>query len=350
MSCREEMQRGDVPGRLFVCGLPEGHGGPHKDRSGTEWRDRISMAEWARGFNDFTRPEERGPQDGHDQEVSGPRPAPTMILAEPYSTPGQGANGRHVTSRTSGPGDSPLLASGLPPREHYVIGVDFARGTDASVTLTELRGDGGVIKWKVDEQAVSLGATAGKRPDVEAEPRRSLQTTRSAMGEVDQPKRCTVGEALAPGVPNTETGPDGQQKGYVILCAEERAKGFVRPVRRTYRHVGIRPTYETRLLTPGEKERYDDHEDPNERFVAWEAFPASMLPRTGRYWTQKELQSGCGTTTTMGTSLAETYARMPAFYNATMCVTCRAHFPVGKDGEFIWVTDDHRDMTDRVGT
>ena len=28
----------------------------------------------------------------------------------------------------------------------------------------------------------------------------------------------------------------GQQKGYVVLSAEERAKGFVKPVRRTYRH------------------------------------------------------------------------------------------------------------------
>lgn len=27
-----------------------------------------------------------------------------------------------------------------------------------------------------------------------------------------------------------------QQKGYVVLSAEERAKGFVRPVRRSYVH------------------------------------------------------------------------------------------------------------------
>lgn len=29
----------------------------------------------------------------------------------------------------------------------------------------------------------------------------------------------------------------GQQKGYVCLCPEERAKGFVRPVRRSYKHI-----------------------------------------------------------------------------------------------------------------
>lgn len=74
---------------------------------------------------------------------------------------------------------------------------------------------------------------------------------------VDRSKRCTVGEAIAPGVPNTETGPDGQQRGYVILCDEERAKGFVRPVRRTYWHVGRRPRFETRPLTPEENARHN---------------------------------------------------------------------------------------------
>ena len=33
---------------------------------------------------------------------------------------------------------------------------------------------------------------------------------------------------------NPETG---QQKGYVVLSEDERSKGFVRPVRRTYKHL-----------------------------------------------------------------------------------------------------------------
>lgn len=74
----------------------------------------------------------------------------------------------------------------------------------------------------------------------------------------------------------------GMQKGYVVLSEEERAKGFVRPVRRSYVH-------------------------------------------------QK-----CGSVTTMGRALAETYAREPEFYSGTFCCKCGAHFPVGKDGEFIW--------------
>ena len=74
----------------------------------------------------------------------------------------------------------------------------------------------------------------------------------------------------------------GQQKGYVVLSAEERAKGFVRPVRQSYVH------------------------------------------------------DKCGGVTTMGLALAETYARDPSFYSGTFCAICRAHFPVGADGEFTW--------------
>lgn len=83
----------------------------------------------------------------------------------------------------------------------------------------------------------------------------------------------------------------GMQKGYVVLSAEERAKGFVRPVRRSYVH------------------------------------------------------AKCGAVTTMGVALAETYARNPAFYSGTFCATCRAHFPVGADGEFTW-----HGTAEKVGT
>ena len=70
-----------------------------------------------------------------------------------------------------------------------------------------------------------------------------------------------------------------------MLSEEERAKGFVRPVRRTYVH------------------------------------------RT------------CGGATTMGLALAETYARDPKFYGGTYCATCGTHFPVA---QFTW------DGTDEV--
>lgn len=69
---------------------------------------------------------------------------------------------------------------------------------------------------------------------------------------------------------------------YWVLSDEERAKGFVRPVRTKYIH---------------EK---------------------------------------CGVETVMNLILAETYARDPKYYGATYCVGCSGHFIVG---EFKWSED-----------
>lgn len=127
----------------------------------------------------------------------------------------------------------------------------------------------------------------------------------------------------------------GMQKGYVVLSEAERAKGFCRPVRRSYRHVGIPgPDYELRDLTDAEKARY-----PDMGFVKYEPFPESRHPALGRFWTQEMLDkvdNGCGTVTTMGLALAETYAREPRFYGATFCCGCGTHLPVGERGEFVW--------------
>jgi hypothetical protein len=120
----------------------------------------------------------------------------------------------------------------------------------------------------------------------------------------------------------------GQQLGYVVLSAEERAKGFVRPLRRTYRHVGERPTYPSRPLTEEERGRYAEFE-----YVAFEPYPESETPRTGRFWTAAQLASGCGGVTIMGLAIAETYARDPKFYGGTFCCNCGKHRPVA---EFVW--------------
>jgi hypothetical protein len=76
--------------------------------------------------------------------------------------------------------------------------------------------------------------------------------------------------------------PVEQAEVYLVLSVEERAKGFVRPVRQAYVH------------------------------------------------------EVCGAVTTMSRDLAETYARDPYFYGGTYCATCRMHRPVGADGEFLW--------------
>lgn len=76
--------------------------------------------------------------------------------------------------------------------------------------------------------------------------------------------------------------PVPQADVYLVLSEEERAKGFVRPYRDSYKH------------------------------------------------------TTCGTVTSMGRALSETYARDPAFYGATYCVDCRMHKAVA---EFTWTAD-----------
>jgi len=131
----------------------------------------------------------------------------------------------------------------------------------------------------------------------------------------------------------------GQHSSYIVLCEDERRKGFVRPYRDAYKHVGARPVYPTRDLTAEEHERYNLF-----GYVAFEAYPPESPESnggssTGRYWTRERLNSGCATVTTMGRSLSETYARDPKFYGSTFCVRCNAHYPVD---QFVWTVDGQR--------
>ena len=98
---------------------------------------------------------------------------------------------------------------------------------------------------------------------------------------------------------HTEIRSDGMQKSYVVLSPEERAKGFVRPLRASYIHVGV-----------GGSEI--DSNNPS---------------RHGRK------PPGCGTLTKMGRALVETYARDPKFYDGTFCAGGRKHFPLD---QFVW--------------
>lgn len=82
---------------------------------------------------------------------------------------------------------------------------------------------------------------------------------------------------------HTEINPNtGMQKEYIVLTPEERSKGFVRPVRRAYKHLK------------------------------------------------------CGAITTMALSIAETMARDVGFYSGGYCATCKTHF--GNE-EFVWPDD-----------
>lgn len=100
---------------------------------------------------------------------------------------------------------------------------------------------------------------------------------------------------LTRGADPADGGPVPQADAYLVLSEEERAAGFIRPVRRTYWH------------------------------------------------------SVCGGVTTMAQSIAETYARNPAFYGATYCSACQQHRPVGPNGEFHWDGPDPAQQP-KVGT
>jgi hypothetical protein len=146
---------------------------------------------------------------------------------------------------------------------------------------------------------------------------------------------------------DTEPGP--QNAAYLILSEAERAKGFIRPLRLSYRHAGIPgPRWPLRDLTDEERERYATNS-----YAKFEEYPPDDRPSLGRFWTEAQLGSigkGCGVVTTMNQAIAETYARSPGFYGATYCCSCRLHLPVGPQGEFTWMDERGNDMHIRVGT
>lgn len=77
--------------------------------------------------------------------------------------------------------------------------------------------------------------------------------------------------------------PTQMNKAYIVLSKEERAKGFVRPVRLSYLH------------------------------------------------------KTCNTSTFMSREIAETYARDPKYYGSTFCSNCQMHRPIS---EFLWEGSD----------
>ena len=136
--------------------------------------------------------------------------------------------------------------------------------------------------------------------------------------------------------PDMDTDDRGMHKSYWVLSEAERAKGFVRPVRRVYIHVGPPgPKYPLRDLTPEEVQHHGQW-----GYVKYEEYPKGAKEAgVGRFWTQQDLDSvgnGCNSATTMGVAIAETYAREPRFYGSTYCVACGTHRAVGSGGEFVW--------------
>jgi len=112
------------------------------------------------------------------------------------------------------------------------------------------------------------------------------------MSDEHRPPRTTLADGTQVYPEHRVIDPKtGMQQDYVVLAEEERTKGFVRPVRRTYTHLA------------------------------------------------------CGTDTTMAQTIAESYARDPFFYDGTFCCHCRAHYPIGPEGKFVW-----KGTNEKVGT
>lgn len=125
----------------------------------------------------------------------------------------------------------------------------------------------------------------------------------------------------------------GQQKGYVVLSPEERAKGFVRPVRRSYVHVGRKVCGKLRggtALEPGAIgvlcTMEPGHDGDCRTFQEVTRREVDRFSETGRL-------GGCGAVTKMSQDIAETYSRDPSFYSGTFCCSCRTHRPLA---EFVW--------------
>lgn len=140
-----------------------------------------------------------------------------------------------------------------------------------------------------------------------------------------------------------EVKDNGQNECYLVLSDEELAKGFVRPLRDSYIHIGSKLHYinihrmlsEEEMLEHGGKYvavmtilQNEDGSFKGGPYVTQKQLDA---------WKNEELSGGCGVLTQMSGKLAQTYAREPHFYGATFCVGCGKHLPVN---EFVWAGTD----------
>lgn len=153
----------------------------------------------------------------------------------------------------------------------------------------------------------------------------------------DEPALCTTSGEPVDKVRAEQTEATGQHKSYIVLCPDERAKGFVRPYRDQYRHTGR--SICGKMLHDGDNRLGGPRRicsDVNEHAGECGVQFQSVTQPEHAQIENTHLIGGCGTVTTMGKALSETYARDPKFYGATFCTGCNQHLPVG---EFRWAAD-----------
>lgn len=194
--------------------------------------------------------------------------------------------------------------------------------SDIQTQLDEIRARLDVLEQKRWEGPPRLGPKPPTHEEVDARTREFIKEVKKAIDETSAPDSppamCTTSGEPVDKVRAEQTNETGQHKSYIVLCPDERAKGFVRPYRDSYKHVGRKVCG----LYVGPDGATVCHMEPRHEGECGEV----KGPRP----------QACNTVTTMGRALSETYARNPKFYGATFCVGCNKHLPVE---EFVWTAD-----------
>lgn len=211
----------------------------------------------------------------------------------------------------------------------------------------ELREEIAVLRAEVVALREQLGTTGmrlspGRETHEEIDRRtaRLVEAVKVAVDvpPVDRSAQCTTTGEPVEQVRAEQTNETGQHKGYVVLCEDERKKGFARPYRDAYKHVGARLCGK-RMIPEGTNPAIyvcTGEPDHDRECCSWTPVGSvSIAVRAA----DTHMLGGCGSVTTMGRALSETYARDPKFYGTTFCVACNKHLPVA---EFTWTEDGAR--------
>lgn len=155
----------------------------------------------------------------------------------------------------------------------------------------------------------------------------------------EEPKTCTTSGRPVDVVRAEQTETEGQHRDYIVLCPDERAKGFIRPYRDKYVHAGravCGAFLDPRHIRMGKEFWEICAQEPGHAGPCGSPFYGDLLPSEATQIHRTHRKGGCGAETKMGNALSETYARDPKFYGATFCVKCNKHLPVD---EFVWSRD-----------
>lgn len=159
----------------------------------------------------------------------------------------------------------------------------------------------------------------------------SITPTEQSTGLTTDPNDPRLGKGI-------DTEKVNQHEVYLVLSDEERAKGFVRPFRNSYVHVGKKiELYGGTLVPLSEEEKNRYKEENYVAYIKYQDNPDSS--GVGIYVREEDMKSvgkhagGCGVLTKMNHVISETYARNPKFYGATYCMGCMKHLDVN---EFVW--------------